>query len=135
MVDILIDFDGTLFKHKYPEIGEEVPFAFEYLKKFQELGCNLILWTMRGEKELKEAILACKERGIEFYSINKHPEQYKWTNSEKIDASICIDDRNAYSPLIKTEDRPYLDWSLVGDWVINRIHEKLNFIYQSKNKK
>ena len=29
---IAIDFDGTVVEHKYPEIGEERPFATETLK-------------------------------------------------------------------------------------------------------
>ncbi len=26
---IAVDFDGTIVKHKYPEIGEPIPFAIE----------------------------------------------------------------------------------------------------------
>lgn len=29
---IAIDFDGTIVQHKYPAIGEEIPFAIETLK-------------------------------------------------------------------------------------------------------
>ena len=29
---IAVDFDGTIVEHKYPEIGEELPFATETLK-------------------------------------------------------------------------------------------------------
>ncbi len=30
---IAVDFDGTIVEHKYPEIGRELPFAIETLKK------------------------------------------------------------------------------------------------------
>jgi len=33
-----IDFDGTLVKHKFPEIGEPMPHAFEVLKDLQRAG-------------------------------------------------------------------------------------------------
>ena len=33
---IAVDFDGTIVEHKYPEIGRELPFAIETLKKKQE---------------------------------------------------------------------------------------------------
>ncbi len=29
---IAVDFDGTIVEHRYPEIGEELPFATETLK-------------------------------------------------------------------------------------------------------
>ena len=29
---IAVDFDGTIVEHKYPEIGQEVPFAIDTLK-------------------------------------------------------------------------------------------------------
>ena len=32
---IAVDFDGTIVEHKYPEIGRELPFAIETLKKLQ----------------------------------------------------------------------------------------------------
>ena len=33
---IAVDFDGTIVEHKYPEIGRELPFAIETLKKLQQ---------------------------------------------------------------------------------------------------
>ena len=29
---IAVDFDGTIVEHRYPKIGEEIPFATETLK-------------------------------------------------------------------------------------------------------
>jgi 20S proteasome alpha/beta subunit len=65
-----VDFDGTIVEHKYPEIGEERPFATEVLRKFIEDRHKLVLWTMREGKLLEDAINRCKERGVEFYSVN-----------------------------------------------------------------
>ena len=32
---IAVDFDGTIVEHRYPRIGEEIPFAVETLKLLQ----------------------------------------------------------------------------------------------------
>lgn len=52
---IAVDFDGTIVEHKYPEIGRELPFAIETLKKLQQERHRLILWSVREGKLLQEA--------------------------------------------------------------------------------
>lgn len=93
---IAIDFDGTIVEHKYPDIGKEMLFAFETMKELQKQKHQLILWTYRSGKELDEAIEFCRERGIEFYAVNKNypEEQYDERISRKIQAEVYIDDRN-----------------------------------------
>ncbi len=93
---IAIDFDGTIVENKYPEIGKPLLFAFETLKKLQEDGHNLILWTYRKGTRLEEAVTFCKKNGITFYAVNKsYPEEkYDESLSRKILADIFIDDRN-----------------------------------------
>ena len=53
---IAVDFDGTIVEHKYPEIGRELPFAIETLKKLQQERHRLILWSVREGKLLQEAV-------------------------------------------------------------------------------
>ncbi|MGX1024925.1 BT0820 family HAD-type phosphatase [Flavobacterium sp. CS20] len=94
---IAIDFDGTIVENKYPDIGKPKIFAFETLKKLQEDGYLLVLWTFRYGKRLNEAIEFCESYGIEFYAVNKsYPEEEFNIEkmSRKIDADIFIDDRN-----------------------------------------
>ena len=50
---IAVDFDGTIVEHKYPEIGRELPFAIETLKKLQQERHRLILWSVREGKLLQ----------------------------------------------------------------------------------
>ena len=94
---IAVDFDGTIVEHKYPAIGKEIPFAFDTLKKLQEKGHRLILWTYRAGKELEDAIEFCRDHGLEFYAINRNfpEEEYDESLSRKILADMYIDDRNA----------------------------------------
>jgi hypothetical protein len=93
---IAVDFDGTIVTHKYPDIGEELLFAIETLKELNRQQHQLILWTFRAGKELEEAVAYCKQRGLEFYAVNKnYPEEdFDETVSRKINADIYIDDRN-----------------------------------------
>ena len=93
---IAVDFDGTIVEDNYPSIGKPLLFAFETLKKLQEEGHRLILWTFRTGNELKDAVIFCKDNGIEFYAINKsYPEEhFDGKISRKIHADLFIDDRN-----------------------------------------
>lgn len=95
---IAIDFDGTVVEHRYPEIGMERPFATETLKMLINEHHKLILWTVREGKLLEDAVNWCKERGVEFYAINRdYPEEKEECNnhfSRKIKADLFIDDRN-----------------------------------------
>lgn len=94
---IAVDFDGTIVDNNYPKIGKPKMFAFDTLKRLQNEGYILILWTFRYGKELEEAVDFCKDNGIEFYAVNEsfYGEEYKAGKmSRKIDADIFIDDRN-----------------------------------------
>lgn len=93
---IAVDFDGTIVEHKYPEIGNEMLFAFDTLRALQKKGHRLILWTFRGGKYLDDAVEYCTSQGIAFYAVNKsYPEEILEEGiSRKINADIFIDDRN-----------------------------------------
>ena len=95
---IAIDFDGTIVEHRYPEIGPEIPFATDTLKMLIKDHHRLILWSVREGKLLDDAVNWCRERGVEFYAINRdYPEEQKQNNqffSRKLKADVWIDDRN-----------------------------------------
>ncbi len=93
---IAVDFDGTIVEDGYPGIGEPRIFAFETLKRLQQDGHRLILWTYRCNNRLEEAVEFCKENGIEFYAVNKSfpEEEFNGDVSRKIMADLFIDDRN-----------------------------------------
>ena len=98
---IAIDFDGTIVEHKYPEIGKEIPFAIETLKRLQADRHKLILWTVREGRLLDEAIEFCRERGLEFYAINRD-----------LKADLFIDDRNLGG---------LPDWGTIYEMVKNKL--------------
>lgn len=124
---IAIDFDGTIVEHRYPSIGRELPFAIETLKKLTEEGHRLILWTVREGKLLDEAVSFCRERGLEFYAVNRdYPEEEKNRNnhfSRKLKADLWIDDRNLGG---------LPDWGTIYEMVHNRLsYEDLMRRYES----
>lgn len=110
---IAVDFDGTIVEHKYPEIGKEIPFATATLKMLIKERHRIILWTVRKGRLLDEAVAWCKERGVEFYAVNKnYPEE---TVSEgggycKVDAELFIDDKNLGG---------LPDWGMIYDMIKN----------------
>ena len=96
---IAIDFDGTIVEHRYPEIGPERPFATDTLKMLIADNHKLILWSVREGKLLEDAVNWCRERGIEFYAVNKDfPEENEELNqhyARKLSSvDVWIDDRN-----------------------------------------
>lgn len=95
-LNIAIDFDGTIVEDAYPKIGKPIIFAFDTIKRLQEKGHRVILWTYRKGRALDEAVAFCKENGITFYAVNMSfpEEQYDPAYSRKINADIFIDDRN-----------------------------------------
>ena len=91
---IAVDFDGTIVEHQYPAIGPEKPFAIETLKKLVEEQHRIILWTVREGKLLEDAVRFCRERGLEFYAVNRNYPEEKDYSERKIRADLWIDDRN-----------------------------------------
>ncbi|MES5005418.1 BT0820 family HAD-type phosphatase [Prevotella disiens] len=95
---IAVDFDGTIVEHRYPKIGNELPFATETLKELIKDGHQLILWSVREGDLLQEAVDWCHERGVDFWAINRdYPEEEEHKNnnfSRKLKVEMFIDDRN-----------------------------------------
>jgi hypothetical protein len=110
---IAIDFDGTCVTHEYPNIGKEIG-AVPVLKAIVDNGHKLILHTMRSGKTLSEAQKWFSDNGIELYGINENPTQKNWTQSSKAFANLYIDDAGLGIPLIRSIDRPYVDWRQVA---------------------
>lgn len=110
---IAIDFDGTIVEDAYPAIGKPKLFAFDTLKKLQNEGHRLILWTYRSGKKLEEAVQFCESNGINFYAINAsyEDEEIDSEKSRKIHADIFIDDRNVEG---------FIGWGNVHQLLLNQ---------------
>ena len=95
---IAVEFDGTIVADRYPEIGEEMPFAVDTLRMLRQDGRRIILWTVREGALLEEAVEWCRQRGLEFYAVSRdYPEETQEGNphfSRKLKADMFIDGRS-----------------------------------------
>jgi hypothetical protein len=118
---IAIDFDGTLVKHEFPDIGEWLPHAERVAQRLCDAGHRLILNTCRENerrrKYLAEAVEHCERHGITFVSVNENrPEDdFRENGGRKVYAHLYIDDRNI--PLGHLPGQPCPNWLLIEQWM------------------
>ena len=104
---IAVDFDGTIVEEAYPQIGKPIPFAIDVLKKLiYEDYHHVILWTVREGALLEEAVQYCRQRGVEFYAVNKlHPDLPDEYCSRKIAVDIfMIKNNESWHSIINNPD-------------------------------
>lgn len=93
-----VDFDGLLVENKFPEIGKIRQPIFNAVKRLQERGWKIILWSCRTDEMLSEAIAFCTNHGLVPDAVNeniKEVQEYFGGDTRKVFANIYIDDRNA----------------------------------------
>lgn len=98
-----VDFDGTICKSKWPELGPANEEVIKYLISRKEQGNKLILWTCRTGKMLEEAVNFCREHGLYFDAVNENiPEVVALYggDSRKICADIYIDDKSVLPDIV-----------------------------------
>jgi hypothetical protein len=118
-MQILIDFDATVVSNDYPFMGDEIPGAVRILKRLRQEGHDLILFTMRADNLLDDALEWFKNRDIELFAVNSNP-MFE-TGSRKIYGHVVIDDHNLGIPLTHDLDfhkKPFVDWESVEDMLI-----------------
>lgn len=98
---LAIDFDGTIVTDRFPNIGEPLLFAFEYLIEAHKSGNKLILHTCREDtperKYLTEAVEFCREKGLEFDAVNENLPDSPYSHlgkGRKVYADFYIDDKS-----------------------------------------
>lgn len=92
---IAVDFDGTLCKEAWPDIGEANMPLINFLISWRQDGKKVILWTCRENEMLASAVEWCGHHGLYFDAINcnlrERIEAYH-NDSRKIGADYYIDD-------------------------------------------
>lgn len=135
MAIIILDFDGTVVKHEFPLIGEDIG-AVPVLRELVDNGHKLVLFTMRSDVEdpvsednsitcrpgkyLSDAVQWFEDNDVPLYGIQKNPTQHTWTSSPKAYGNLIIDDTGLGVPLVMPVDgvdscRPYVDWPRVRE--------------------
>ena len=95
---IAVDFDGTLCRDMWPDIGEANRDIIRTLKKRRDNGDKIILWTCRSGRMLDAAVLWCWKRGLEFDAVNANlPEMIRRYGNDcrKVYADEYWDDKSA----------------------------------------
>ncbi|MCK6471514.1 MAG: HAD family hydrolase [Planctomycetes bacterium] len=111
---VVIDFDGTIVEHAYPDIGAAAPLALETIKFLKRQGCWLGLFTVRSGAKLEAAVAWLKKNGIEFDAVNSDERQKEWTTSPKMYGDVYIDDRGLGCPVLKDGDKgAVVNWAAV----------------------
>jgi hypothetical protein len=115
-VSIAVDFDSTLcLTDGYPNIVGVNGDCFSILHKWQDIGCKILLHTMRNNGDLEAAVKWSKEQGFIFDGVNCNPEadeRYPGY-SQKMYAVFYIDDKSFGTPLLHDTDgrvRDHVDW-------------------------
>lgn len=94
---ISIDFDGTICRDEYPEIGAAMPYAIDVIKELKEQGHILILNTCREGNLLINAVNWLLDHNLVFNRINDNLNEISikyGSNARKVFADVYIDDRN-----------------------------------------
>lgn len=117
---VCVDCDGTLTKeNKYPDVGELNLVAINILKRYKAQGGKLILYTCREGKPLYDAIMACREVGLEFDAVNENcVGQFEAFKERYPDA---IKNRKPYADYYIDDSAWFgraIDWELVGNVIL-----------------
>jgi len=92
-----VDFDGTLFKGKYP--GTDINYfnkpLLKWLIKKQKQGNIIILWTCRDGDLLMKSVETSAQLGLVFDYVNENTTDSikTWGDHRKVCAEKYIDDR------------------------------------------
>lgn len=90
---IVIDFDGTICEHKFPDIGEPTPDVREALETLKKAGYRIIIHTCRTASYWKGIIPGNQPKLIEgFMKYHKLPYDTIWMPDKPIGVAY-IDDK------------------------------------------
>lgn len=101
---LAVDFDGTLCKDAYPEIGEPREDIIALVQSYRKEGWRIVLWTCRNREALEAAVKWCTEQGLVFDAINTNiPEVQECFGGDtrKVFADKYLDDKNIIVPSTK----------------------------------
>lgn len=96
---VALDFDGTIVKQAYPEIGEPNHRFIQKIRKMQAENptTRWVLWTCRTEKHLDDAVKFCYQQGLRFDAVNRNIDEVIKMfghDTRKVYADVYVDDKN-----------------------------------------
>lgn len=105
-----IDFDNTIAREDcFPDVGELLPFAKEFVNRLYDDGAYIIIWTSRDIDSLHNVEKFLSDNKIKHHSINNpNPAMTNkyGNNPRKVGADWYLDDK---TPGLRKEDGTF-DW-------------------------
>lgn len=89
---LAVDFDDTLYPYSM-EDREGYAARFDLLRRCQEAGCRVIVWTASDPKRYTMIKEYVEERGVRVDGMNQNPGGLPFGNWGKIYANLYLDDR------------------------------------------
>jgi len=89
-----VDFDGTIVTQAWPDIGEERKYAIFVMKKLQESGHKIIIWTGRNGKQLSDIMNWFLSKKFFPDAVNANLFFNSGCNNPKIHADVYIEDKS-----------------------------------------
>lgn len=120
---ISIDFDGTIVREKWPEIGRPIPGALAAIRKLHAAGHTIIINSCRAQAPelamrewLEEHLPGC----IDYINENSLERTTRYGGDcRKISADIYIDDKNIFCEGINWKD--ILEEIQYRQWKIHKL--------------
>ena len=98
---IAVDFDGCLVENNYPGMGKPIWSTILDLRREQQHGARVILWTCRRGTFLDDAVEWCRLNDIYLDAVNENlPEMVEFFRGDtrKVFANEYWDDRAVLKP-------------------------------------
>ena len=120
---ISIDFDGTVVRERWPEIGPPIPGAISAIRKLHAAGHKIIITSCRAgapELAMREWLSEHLPGCVDYINEND-PERCLLYGGDcrKISADVYIDDKNIFCEGISWKD--ILEEIQYRQWKINRL--------------
>jgi len=115
---IVVDLDGTICEHRYPDFGEPVAGAKEALQRFREAGYWIIVHSVRTSSvyrnsDVYDPSVNSPEAVSNFLESHDIPFDEIWMHDKAL-AVAYIDDRGVRA----VGDRHRSNWSDIADSLI-----------------
>lgn len=92
---VALDFDDTIYD--YHKKGREYPAVVDLIKRCQNLGFYICLFTGTPKEKWKDCIAYCESIGIKIHKINENAFPMCFGNDGKMYYNVLLDDRAGLS--------------------------------------
>lgn len=99
---VAVDFDGVLCEDEFPKIGDPHYVVIQLVREIMDAGHEVVLWTSRADRRLREAVEWCEDYGLHFDAVNENAPSNRARyeaeypdGTRKVYADVYLDDKSA----------------------------------------